>query len=399
MATTPPTTAQRDYHIRFGRYEYPLYVRDGGATDWPEFRDRLACLGADRFLLVTETSFPTDLTEQMSALVSTVAPCSLLTFPEGEDNKTLMTVDALIDAADEKGVTHQSVVLTLGGGLAANIGGFLAAVLLRGVRLVHNATTLLHGSDVALSLKQGVSSKRGKNRVGLFYAPTFVWFNLAFLDRLPREEIRSGLCELCKNVLAIRPAALGEIHGLLNPQARYSHEDYGRFVELCVDAKTHVMTDDPFEKGTGLVLEYGHTVGHALEKLTHGAIPHGQAIAVGMCVAARVARLMGLLSEVDERAHHDLLCQNGVPTSLPANLDPDDILAVIRSDNKSGYLPVKAGHHVMVLLEELGRAHLGEAGLPLTHVREDDLLTALRALSPLTASATPAVPMVSAVPA
>lgn len=159
-------------------------------------------------------------------------------------------------------------MIALGGGLAGNVAGLLAGLLMRGVRLVHLPTTLLAMSDSCLSLKQGTISPLGKNHLGLFHAPAFVWSDLAFLEYLPAREIRSAPCELIKNVLAIYPGQLAEVQSRLRPAADYSQEELAWFIDLCITAKSSVMASDALEKHWALVLEYGHTIGHALELFT-----------------------------------------------------------------------------------------------------------------------------------
>jgi 3-dehydroquinate synthase len=150
-----------------------------------------------------------------------------------------------------------------------------------------------------------------------------------------------------------------------------------RICELNIEGKTRVMRNDPREQRDGLVLELGHTVGHALELLAQ--LRHGFAIGIGLCIAARVGRLLGWLDESAEGAHYALLVRNGAPTRLP-NGAPEQVLGVVAGDNKRGRLPVKPGHHVRVVLERLGRPRC-TVGLPLVHIPEEVLHAALRQLA------------------
>jgi len=138
------------------------------------------------------------------------------------------------------------------------------------------------------------------------------------------------------------------------------------------------MRNDPREQRDGLVLELGHTVGHALELLA--PLRHGFAIGIGLCVAARVGRLLGWLDEAAEAAHYALRDRNGASTRLPSGITPEQILGVVAGDNKRGRLPVKPGHHVMVVLEQLGQPRCTD-GLPLVHISEKVLHAALRQLA------------------
>jgi 3-dehydroquinate synthase/2-deoxy-scyllo-inosose synthase len=179
--------------------------------------------------------------------------------------------------------------------------------------------------------------------------------------------VQSGLCELVKNVLAITPHHYNEVVELLRPSGVYSDSTYLRFLWLSLEAKRSVMSSDPHERGRAMVLEYGHTVGHALEVESSGEVPHGFAVGLGMLVAARVSRELGLLSRDGEAAHWDLLERNGAPTSIPGKYATDAVLERVAFDNKRGHVNTSGGFQPMVLLRELGMPEY-EGETPLTCV-------------------------------
>lgn len=358
-------------------FSYSYHLRSGERA-WSELVEMLGRFGADRFVIVSDDGFPRDRALAVRDRIATVAPCSLLTFEGREEAKNLLTVYELGNAALCEGATRSSVVVALGGGLTGNIAGLLAGLFLRGARLVHIPTTLLAMSDSCLSLKQGVNSEQGKNHFGMFYPCQFVWTNLSFLDALPPREIQSALCELIKNVLAICPQLYDEIAGVLRPDAVYSEAQLVRFIELCIDAKCSVMAEDALEKHQAVVLEYGHSIGHALELTSHGAVPHGLAVGVGMVVEATLSQRLGLLSRADLEAHYTLLRANGASMAIPQAYDVETLLAVMRNDNKRGYLPFVPGKMDIVLLRELG--HPNRTGKTvLTQVDEVEVRAALEA--------------------
>ncbi len=383
MAPVDEHTIALDCIISFGDHRYPYYVRSG-PNAWPELLRHLQALHADHFVLVTDASLPPVLVEEAVMWVAQISSCTVLTFAGGERAKTLSTIEELAQEALLAGVSRRSCILALGGGLVGNMAGLLAALLFRGIRFVHLPTTLLAMSDSVLSLKQAVNSPLGKNHLGTFYAPELVWNNLDYLNWLPIREIQSALCELIKNVLAICPQRYHELLSLLNPTGVYYPEQYLHFIELCVDAKCTVMQEDPQEKHDALVLEYGHTIGHALEwlaqeRLPEGCLPHGFAVGLGMLVEARISRLMGLLSTEDEHAHLELLQQNGAPTLIPPAFSAQAVVAALAQDNKRGYLPVQHGTYAMVLLEQLGKPHRNEGTL-LTPVPANQVAAAMTSL-------------------
>ena len=361
---------------------YPIVVQD--TPDWAAFVQQMAALEADHLTLIADAGLPPRVIASVYAHLSeTGIPCLLLCVEVDEQSKTLeMALSIASQARANGGGTHQSCFVTLGGGVLGNVAGLAAALLVRGVRLVHLPTTLLAATDSILSLKQGVnvpntSGRLVKNLVGTFYAPELVLVYLSFWRTLPDQEIRAGLCELVKNVVGIHPERIAEVAALLRPDARYSVEECQRIFALCFAAKQEVMRQDAHEKGPALILELGHTFGHALE--SHTGLSHGLAIGLGMLVAARISVARGLLSVAEEAQLVQLLIRNGAPTRLSADLEVESILDLMRADNKIGYLPRRPGCFVMVLLEHFGRPVM-EQGLPLTYVEEAEVRAAIAAL-------------------
>lgn len=359
--------------VRFGEVSYDFCI-SAGLDSWNELRRRLAALDADRFLLIADAGLHSSAIAQVELHLQQLAPTVVVTTPASEVNKRLSTIEELADRAILSNVTRQSCVVALGGGVVCNMAGLLAALLYRGIRLIHLPTTLLGMSDSSLSLKQAVNSRNGKNHFGTFYPPVLVWNHIDFLDSLPPEEIQAALCEAIKNVVGICPDRYDDVARKLRSDGRYSPEEIVDFIELCIDAKTSVMCNDPLEKHDALILEYGHTVGHAVELIKGGKFRHGFAVGVGMLAAARISRLLGYLDSSDEEKHRELLQRNGAPTVVPNPPELKQIMEIIRLDNKRGYVRTRAGMCDFVLLDQLGKAHRGEAGL-ITQV-EDEVVRA-----------------------
>ncbi|MER6020307.1 2-deoxy-scyllo-inosose synthase [Streptomyces anulatus] len=378
MSVLPGKAVGIDRTVRFGDVGYDFHVRHGHAA-WDDLRLRLGALDADRFVVVADAGLPDRLVAAAELTLSAVAPTLVVKAKADETEKSLTVLDRIAEQALRSGITRRSVVVALGGGVVGNLAGLLAALVFRGIRLVHMPTTLLGMSDSVLSLKQAVNSRCGKNHLGTFHAPVLVWNHLDFLESLPVDETRSALCEMIKNVLGIVPERYDEVASLLRADGHYTPEVLTRFIDLCVDAKTAVMREDHTEKHEALVLEYGHTTGHAAELLTGGRLRHGFAIGVGMLAAARMSRELGLLDRSDEAAHRRLLELNGAPTALPAGLDARSLLDVIRLDNKRGYVPGRTGTLDFILLEALGRAHR-PGGVLITQVDEDTVRGGIEAV-------------------
>lgn len=377
-------TVERE--LTFDEISYRFCIQSGPEA-WRDLARKLVALDTDRFIVVADGGLAQPAVREVAACIGKVAPVVPLSVVTNESAKNLATIDALAEQAITAGATRRSVVIALGGGLAGNVAGLLAALLYRGVRLVHLPTTLLAMSDSVLSLKQAVNSRYGKNHLGTFHPPVLVWNQLDFLDSLPAASIRSALCETIKNVLGIVPERYNELAGKLRTDARYSKAELTELIELCVAAKSQVMRCDSTEKHEALVLEYGHTVGHAIELVSHGDVPHGFAIGLGLLVAARVSVELGYLDPADEAAHRRLLELNGAPTLMPDGLDLEAVMDAVRLDNKRGYIPHSDGKCDMVLLDALGRPHHTGESL-MTQVDEGVIRSAIQSVLTINSSAT-----------
>jgi 3-dehydroquinate synthase len=254
--------------------------------------------------------------------------------PDGERYKTLPTVARIYDALIRAGADRGSVLVAVGGGVVGDTAGFAAATFLRGVPLVHVPTTLLAQVDSAIGGKVGVNHPLGKNLIGAFHQPKLVTIDPLLLRTLPRREFRSGLYEIVKyGMIASR-----ELFDLV---ARSTRELFARnpsvlaaaIVESC-RIKARVVSSDERESGLRRVLNYGHTVGHALEAVTrYRRFRHGEAIAYGMLAAADLAVARGALAKTERQALARLITQLG-PLPPVADLAISDVIEAIRRDKK-----------------------------------------------------------------
>jgi 3-dehydroquinate synthetase len=353
-----------EFEIRLGDVRYPMWL----GTDWSEFIvRRLLALSASRYLVVCDTQTAPLFGQDIVELLSHHAPANLLTHAAGERRKDLAAVGELAEAALELGADRGSVVVALGGGITGNVAGLMAALLFRGIRLVHIPTSLIAVLDSVLSLKQAVNTSVGKNLVGTFYAPVEVLADTAMLRTLPRRETISGLCEAIKNALAIRPEMIELLLRELRPDARYDDDVMHSFIVESLLAKASVTIDDQRECRAGLVLEYGHTVGHAIEHVAAGALSHGEAVGLGMIAAAEISHRLGHLDATAVELHRQLLEQAGAGTIVPAGIELAAVVDRLRFDNKRGYLRDTGGSLAMVLLRGYGEP-LSRDGRPLVPV-------------------------------
>lgn len=272
----------------------------------------------------------------------------------GEFFKSLETVEHLALKMVAAGIDRGSMIVAMGGGVVGNLAGLVAALLFRGIRFVHVPTTLIAAADSVASLKQAVNLSVGKNLVGCFHKPTAVLIDLSFLQTLPAVQIRSGMYEVIKNALTVATENIPLLERGLKPDAIYSDTELMVIVEAGLLAKQKVMKADKCERKEALIFEYGHTVGHAIEMAAEGRVAHGEAVGLGMIVAAEVANRLGRLSGADQGVHHRLLRRNGLTVRLPPGVTVGAVMALLRTDNKRGYVCARPDQVAMVLLDSLG---------------------------------------------
>ncbi|WP_433714593.1 2-deoxy-scyllo-inosose synthase [Nocardia sp. CA-084685] len=375
---THPRMQQR--HIRIGESSFPYLF---GSNCLDAIGETLDKLDADRFIVVTDNHVFGLHGQTLLRALGTETPVTVLGHEPGESMKTLSCLGEHIEQALRDGATRRSVVVSFGGGVPGNLAGLMASLLFRGVRLVHIPTTTVSAMDSVLSLKQAINSQVGKNHVGSYYTPTAVLTDVELFTTLSARELRSGLCEMTKNCLAIKPAIISELQEILATANLAAPESLLWLLDASISAKGQVTKNDTYERKDGLVLEYGHTVGHAIELLDHrqrdaDGLSHGESIALGMLIAARISFARGWLTDTDVSIHDELVTSLGVRTTIPDGVTPDGIIDTIRDDNKRGYLPLADDAAAFVLLEQLGRP-ARSGGLPLVPVTFDEVYDALEA--------------------
>ncbi len=259
-----------------------------------------------------------------------------------EADKDLTTLSLLWERLGRTELSRSDALVTVGGGSTTDLGGFAAATWLRGVRVVHVPTTLLGMVDAAVGGKTGINTAAGKNLVGAFHPPAGVVCDLDFLDTLPAEDYRAGLAEVVKAGFIADPAILD----LLGQDPRAHRRE---LIERSVRVKADVVGEDLREAGRREILNYGHTLAHALERVEDYRWRHGDAVAVGMVYAAELGRLTGRLDAPTADRHRRILTGLGLPTSYEADAWPA-LHAAMRLDKKS-----RGGRLRFVVLDGLAR--------------------------------------------
>ena len=272
-------------------------------------------------------------------------------FPAGEESKCLSTVENLFKQAISKGIDRSSVVVVLGGGVVGDTGGFMAATYMRGIDLVQLPTSLVAAVDSSIGGKTGIDLDEGKNLIGAFYQPKTVQIDVKLLSTLPIRELRCGLAEIIKYGVILDPGLFSfleeNIDGLLN----FDIEIYERLISQCCKLKADIVSVDEFDKGARAILNYGHTFGHALEKLgKYSGLNHGEAISIGMGMACDLASALykdPALVELSSR-QEKLFVSLGLPIQVNG-FSANEVLNAMRTDKK-----FEKGKTKLILPEKFG---------------------------------------------
>jgi 5-deoxy-5-amino-3-dehydroquinate synthase len=297
-------------HVPIDGRSYDVVVGYGVAS----YLGTLLPESAQRAAVVTQDGVPIEIHANI--------PHEIFRIGAGEQHKTLRTVEELCRSFAQMGLTRSDVVVGVGGGMVTDVAGFAAATYHRGVPVVHVATTLLGMVDAAIGGKTGVNLPEGKNLVGAFWQPAAVVCDLDALDTLPAREVRCGYGEMAKYHFLTGDDLLA----LELPQR----------VARCVQIKADVVASDEREGGRRALLNYGHTLAHALEVATDHELAHGEAVAVGLVFAAHLAHVLGRVPAQRIDDHLDVVGgAYGLATELPAGLAPDRLVDLMRRDKKA----------------------------------------------------------------
>jgi len=309
------------------------------AAGWPAYdvvvgagvRDELPAhvAAASRVLVVQAEALAGRAEEMAEALRRKGVEVTAVQLPGGEEAKDVAVVAGLWELAGQLGMTRDDAVVAVGGGAVTDVAGFAAATWLRGVRVVHVPTTVLGMVDAAVGGKTGINTAAGKNLVGAFHQPAAVLADLELLDTLPEPERISGMAEVVKTGFIADPRILELVQD--DPSGR-TH--LAELVERSVRVKAEVVSNDAREAGRREILNYGHTLGHAIERREHYTWRHGDAVAVGMVFAAELARLAGRLDPSVVDLHRRVIAQVGLPTTYDAG-GWQELRAAMAIDKKS----------------------------------------------------------------
>ncbi len=336
-------TAIRTIPVELGVNPYPIAIGAGSLDQLGMLIREQAIKAGTKVLMVTNPEVEHHYgAAALASLRAAGFDATTLVIDAGEDRKIPATVARIHDSAFERRLERGSLIVALGGGVVGDMAGFAAATWLRGIAVVQVPTTLLAMVDAAIGGKTGVNHPGGKNLIGAFHQPRLVLIDPTTLATLPDREFRAGMAEVIKyGVIGdaelfeqLQAAALCDPRAGLASMAAVGPELLQTLLERSAAAKARVVAADEREGGMRAILNYGHTLGHAVETLCgYGTWLHGEAVGLGMLAAGEIAVAMGLWSREDQERQRALIAAAGLPLRWP-DLDPQAVLACLQGDKK-----------------------------------------------------------------
>ena len=338
--------------LLLGERSYTISIKDGltdeaGRLVSGRFSDKKICIIAD------ETALTLHGDRLLTGFVGHAEAPQIIPITPGEGSKSLATAEKLYHRLFQMNFKRGDVILAFGGGVVCDLAGFVAATYMRGTQLVQMPTTLLAQIDASVGGKVAVNLPEGKNLVGSFYQPSMVLIDPLLLQTLDLRELRAGLCE------AIKYAAIGctQLFELLE-QIDLTKKISEQLIALCCRFKAEIVGQDERDTGRRMLLNFGHTFGHAIEKqYQFTRFNHGEAVGIGMLLAARLGEILGSTKPGNMAALKALLVRGGCPIDLPD--DAQKILPLLAGDKKN-----EGQEITLVLLEDLGRPVIKSMTLP-----------------------------------
>lgn len=357
-------TPQETIPVTLGERSYPVWIGRGLLDDHARWRAMLR--GRHALVISNHTVAPLYMERIAGGLDG--LRWSWFLIEDGEAHKSFANVGSALEALATLGATRDACVIALGGGVVGDLAGFTAACWMRGIDFIQMPTTLLSMVDSSVGGKTGVNLPAGKNLVGAFHQPRAVVADIGTLDSLPAREYRAGLAEVIKGAAIGDAAFFAWLEQHADALAAREEATLVQAIATKVRYKAGVVARDETEQGERALLNLGHTFGHALETAGHyTTLLHGEGVAVGMLLAARLSERLGMSAAADTLRLEKLLNMVGLPTRVPSGFDAEQLLALMRLDKKN-----VAGTLRLILWQGIGRAQI------VSGVNESDVLAVLR---------------------
>ena len=367
------------YKMQIGKkiIDYELY------SDYDLLLQNLDSMKYNSYYLVYDPSILSDVINKTVDYFKNSSKLTLIPFAATEKDKNLYGLGKLLEDLINAGTTRNSCIIALGGGILGNMAGLAAGLLYRGIDFIHIPTTILACSDSVLSLKQGINLIKSKNIIGMYYSPIKIMISPELYSSLPSREVKAGYVEYAKNLIIVKPEEIDD----------FESSDFSKAVEyagLCslvdksIQAKTKLLKNDEHERNEGVLLEYGHTVGHSLEMMFINMLRHGEGVAFGMMVAGIISYKMGYFTKTELNIQKRLLEKIGMISNLKSffkdrNIDSRILSEYLLQDNKRGYIECNDQEIAMVIMAKFGQPLLSN-NLPIINVPLKSVLEAVQSV-------------------
>ncbi|MGD0884308.1 MAG: 3-dehydroquinate synthase [Thermodesulfovibrionales bacterium] len=341
-----------EIRVELGERSYSICV---GSDILGEFGERLQGFRFSRVSVISNATVVRLWGEQLLTSLRKVYPdAAFVIIPDGEEYKDLLWAYYVYGELLRHKLDRASAVIALGGGVVGDIAGFVASTYMRGVSFIQVPTTLLAQVDSSVGGKTGVNHPLAKNMIGTFYQPILVWGDVNTLMTLPRRELLAGIAEVIKYGVIWDGAFFRFLEDNREMILNRERDALKQIITRSCEIKAAVVSKDEREKGLRAILNYGHTVGHAIETATgYTTYLHGEAVAVGMCLEARLASSLGMMGEEEAERICALISAYGLPTEMPSGTDIDKVLSSMQRDKKA-----VAGEVKFILPEGIGSVEI-----------------------------------------
>ena len=339
--------------------------------------ENLDSLNYESYFLVYDPRVLNDVIDKMFYYFKDNNRLVFVPFSISEKDKNFSTLGNLLEQLLNLKITRDSCLLALGGGTLGNMVGLAAGLIFRGINFIHIPTTILACSDSVLSLKQGINLLKSKNVIGMYYPPVKIMISPELFDSLENREITAGYAEYVKNLITIIPNEINNFDRLNFKEAR-EFDGLCKLVDKSIEAKEKLLLNDEHEKESGILLEYGHTVGHSLEMMFADLLRHGEGVAFGILVAGLISKKLGYFNDDDLNNQYNLLEKIGMIENLKAFFKDHEINKLelkehLLFDNKRGYIACNNDEVAMVIMSSFGKPLLTNR-LPIINVKMDSIL-------------------------
>jgi 3-dehydroquinate synthase len=342
----------QELRVELGARAYPIRIGAGLLDDAAQWRDALA---GRQVLVVSDTNVAALYLRRVTGALHGAA-LSTCVLAAGEAHKTLDSVSGIFAELAAMHASRDATVIALGGGVVGDMAGFAAACWMRGVACVQMPTTLLAMVDSSVGGKTGVDLPQGKNLIGAFHQPRAVIADTDTLATLPQRELRAALAEVVKYGALGDAAFFALLEDRVDALLARDAQTLAATIAHCCTQKAGIVVRDETEAGERALLNFGHSFAHAIETVAgYGSVLHGEAVAIGMCLAAKLSARLGRAGIAEADRLQRLLNRCGLPTALPSGLSADALLAAMKLDKKNA-----SGRLRLILWRGVGRAEIAE---------------------------------------